>query len=177
MLLCNNCNGGYHLFCFNLELIQIPIDIWYYSSCFPVAPWILFRPCHVFLAQVLGGVHENFILASPYALYTYLFFFFLLISFYLWQVLVFLFSRIYCGFTPLRHWTSQHYTSRKLSCPYVWLHTWRLVTSMPIMLLGLMYIVRLLYAIRYFRVMACLGFQLCWQLYKKSNSSLFLLIF
>ncbi len=32
---------------------------------------------------------------------------FWLISFYLWLVLVFLFSRVYYGFTPLRHRTSQ----------------------------------------------------------------------
>jgi hypothetical protein len=35
------------------------------------------------------------------------------------------------------------------------------VTCMPIMPLELMYVFRLLYVIRCFRVMACLGFQLC----------------
>jgi hypothetical protein len=34
------------------------------------------------------------------------------ISFYLWLVLVFLFSKVYYGFTPLGHQTSWHYTSR-----------------------------------------------------------------
>ncbi len=33
--------------------------------------------------------------------------------------------------------------------------------GMPVMPLRLMYIVRLLYTIRCFRVMACLGFQFC----------------
>jgi hypothetical protein len=37
---------------------------------------------------------------------------FWLINLYLWLALIFLFSRIYCGFTPLRHRTSRHYTSR-----------------------------------------------------------------
>jgi hypothetical protein len=64
-----------------------------------------------------------------------------------------------------------------LSCPYPWPHTWQSVTGMPIMPLGLMYVFRLLYIIRCFRVMACLGFQLCWRLYKKPSSSLFLLAF
>jgi len=33
MLLCNNYNGGYHLFYLKLEFIQLPADIWYCSSC------------------------------------------------------------------------------------------------------------------------------------------------
>jgi hypothetical protein len=37
---------------------------------------------------------------------------FWLISFYFWLVLVFLFSRVYYGFTPLWHRTSRHYTSQ-----------------------------------------------------------------
>jgi hypothetical protein len=46
------------------------------------------------------------------ALYIYVHaYFFLLINFYLSLVLVFLF-RVYYGFTPLQHRTSQHYTSR-----------------------------------------------------------------
>jgi hypothetical protein len=32
MLLCDNCNGGDHYFCFKPELIQVPADIWYCSS-------------------------------------------------------------------------------------------------------------------------------------------------
>jgi uncharacterized membrane protein YciS (DUF1049 family) len=40
---------------------------------------------------------------------------FWLISFYLWLVLVFLFNKIYYEFTPLRHQTSQHYTSQHAS--------------------------------------------------------------
>ncbi len=38
MLFCDNYNGGYHLFCLKSELIQVPIDIWYYSSCSLIAP-------------------------------------------------------------------------------------------------------------------------------------------
>jgi hypothetical protein len=49
--------------------------------------------------------------------------YFWLISFYLWLALVFLFSRVYYGFTPLRHHTSRHYTSwqmtiMELSCSW-----------------------------------------------------------
>jgi hypothetical protein len=32
MLLCDNCNGGYHLFCLKPELTQVLADIWYCSS-------------------------------------------------------------------------------------------------------------------------------------------------
>jgi len=38
MLFCDNCNGGYHLFCLKLELIQVPTGIWYCSSCSTIAP-------------------------------------------------------------------------------------------------------------------------------------------
>ncbi|KAH9559154.1 hypothetical protein CY35_06G044000, partial [Sphagnum magellanicum] len=38
MLLCDNCNGGYHLFYLKPELIQVPVGIWYCSSCSPAAP-------------------------------------------------------------------------------------------------------------------------------------------
>jgi hypothetical protein len=38
MLLCNNCNGGYHLFYLKSELTQVLIGIWYCSSCSPTAP-------------------------------------------------------------------------------------------------------------------------------------------
>ncbi|KAH9550699.1 hypothetical protein CY35_10G085100 [Sphagnum magellanicum] len=38
MLLCDNCNGGYHLFYLKPELTQVLAGIWYYSSCFPAAP-------------------------------------------------------------------------------------------------------------------------------------------
>jgi hypothetical protein len=34
MLLCNNYNGGYHLFCLKLEFTQVPVGNWYCSSCF-----------------------------------------------------------------------------------------------------------------------------------------------
>jgi len=40
---------------------------------------------------------------------------FWLISLYLWMALVFLFSKIYYGFTHLRHHMSWHYTSRHLA--------------------------------------------------------------
>ncbi len=68
MLFCDNCNGGYHLFCLKLK--------------FPLVISII---CHVFLQhldfysdhamffpiQVWRGMHENFILASSCALYIY----------------------------------------------------------------------------------------------------------
>ncbi|KAH9567078.1 hypothetical protein CY35_03G010900 [Sphagnum magellanicum] len=38
MLLCDNCNGGYHLFCLKPEFIQVSADLWYCSSCFPTTP-------------------------------------------------------------------------------------------------------------------------------------------
>ncbi|KAH8958224.1 hypothetical protein BDL97_06G012200 [Sphagnum fallax] len=38
MLFCDTCNGGYHLFCLKPEFIQVPADIWYYSSCSLVTP-------------------------------------------------------------------------------------------------------------------------------------------
>lgn len=65
----------------------------------------------------------------------------------------------------------------KVWCSYAWPQTWWLVMSMPITLLGLMYVFRLFYTIRCFRVMACLRFQLCWHLYKRPIFSLLLLVF
>jgi len=38
MLLCDNYNGGYHLFCLKMEFTQVPVGNWYYSSCSPTAP-------------------------------------------------------------------------------------------------------------------------------------------
>ncbi|KAH9538407.1 hypothetical protein CY35_15G002400 [Sphagnum magellanicum] len=35
MLLCDNCNGEYHLFCLKPELTQVPTGNWYCSSCSP----------------------------------------------------------------------------------------------------------------------------------------------
>jgi len=152
MLLYDNCNGGYHLFYLKLELTQIPTGIWYCSSCSPATPWFVLRPCHPFPNSSLGQdtweFHLNLVLCIVYICACISFW---LISFYLWLVLVFLFSIIYYGFTPLQ----------QLSCSYTWPHTWWPVIGMPIMPLGLMYILRLLYAIRCFRVMTCLRFQLC----------------
>jgi hypothetical protein len=72
MLFCDNCNGEYHIFCLKLKLTQISVDIWYCSSCSPAAPWFLLIPCHIFPDSGLGGgIHENFILVSSYALYIY----------------------------------------------------------------------------------------------------------
>jgi hypothetical protein len=145
MLFCDNCNGGYHLFYLKLKLTQVLASIWYYSSCSPATPWFLLKPCHAFPGSSLGGgghtreFHHSLLLCIAYICACI---FFWLISFYLSLVLVFLFSKIYYGFTPLRHRTSWHYTSRQLSCPYAWLRTWRPVTSMPIMLLRLMYTLR-----------------------------------
>jgi hypothetical protein len=33
MLFYDNCNGGYHLFCFKSKLTQVLVDIWHCSSC------------------------------------------------------------------------------------------------------------------------------------------------
>ena len=38
MLLCDNCNGGYHLFCLTPELTQVPAGLWYCPSCSSAAP-------------------------------------------------------------------------------------------------------------------------------------------
>jgi len=38
MLLCDNYNGGYHLFCLKPKLTQVLVDNWYCSSCSPTAP-------------------------------------------------------------------------------------------------------------------------------------------
>jgi len=129
MLFCDNCNGGHHLLCFKPKLTQVLASIWYCSSCSPVAPWFLFRPCHAFPNSDLGGdtweFHLNLLLCMVYACGCISFW---LISFYLWLVLVFLFSRIYYGFTPyntIRHGTTHHDNCH--AC------TWRLITSMPIM--------------------------------------------
>ncbi len=114
MLLCDNCNGGYHLFCLKPKLIQVFAGIWYYSSCSFAAPWFLLRPCHVFCGSGLGRDTWNFHFSLLLCIvYIRACIFFWLISFYLWLVLVFLFSRIYYGFTPLQHRTSWHYTSQQ----------------------------------------------------------------
>jgi len=38
MLFCDNCNGRYHLFYLKLELTQVLVNNWYYSSCSPTTP-------------------------------------------------------------------------------------------------------------------------------------------
>jgi len=107
MLFCDNCNGWYHLFCLKSEVIQVLVDNWYCSSCFHVAPWFLFRPCHVFLDSSLGGDTWEFHLSLFLCIvYICAFIFCWLVSFHLWLILVFLFNRIYYGFTPLWHYTS-----------------------------------------------------------------------
>jgi len=55
MLLSDNCNGGYHLFYFKPKLIQVPVGNWYCSSCSPIIPWFLLKPCHAFPGLNLGG--------------------------------------------------------------------------------------------------------------------------
>ncbi len=68
MLLCNNCNGGYHLFYLKPELTQVLVSIWYCPSCFLATPWFLLRPCHVFPGSSMGG---GYIKISSCALYIY----------------------------------------------------------------------------------------------------------
>jgi hypothetical protein len=141
MFLCDNCNNGYHLFCLKSAFTLVLTDIWYWSSCSLVTPWLLFKSCHAFPSLGLGEdtwkFHLNLLLCIIYACIS-----FWLISFYPWLILVYLFNRVYYGFTSLRHWMSQHYTSWQLSCPYAWPHTWQLVMGMPIMPLGLMYVLK-----------------------------------
>ncbi|KAH8967809.1 hypothetical protein BDL97_03G095600 [Sphagnum fallax] len=38
MLLYDNCNGGYHIFCLKPELTQVPAGNWYCPSCSPTTP-------------------------------------------------------------------------------------------------------------------------------------------
>jgi hypothetical protein len=108
-------NGGYHLFCLKPKFTQVPIDIWYYSSCFLAAPWFLFKPCHTFPSSRLGGGYMR-ISSQPFVhcIYICVCISFWLISFYLWLVLVFLFSKVYYAFTTLWHRMSQHYTSQHM---------------------------------------------------------------
>jgi len=121
MLFCDNCNGGYHLFYLKPKFTQVPNDIWYCSSC-SLTLWFLLKPCHAFLDSSLGGgrgtweFHINLLLCIVYICACISFW---LNNFYLWLVLVFLFNRIYYGFTPLQHRTSWHYMSQQLSCPYM----------------------------------------------------------
>jgi len=91
MLLCDNYNGGYHIFYFKPKLIQVPIGIWYYSSCSPVAPWFLLKPCHDFpgLGPWGGDTWEFHLSLLLCIVYICASIFFWLISFYLWLVLVF----------------------------------------------------------------------------------------
>jgi hypothetical protein len=173
MLLCDNYNGGYHLFCLKSKLTQVFTFIWYCSSCSLTTPWFLFKSCHVFFQFRSGGDTWEFHLSLLLCIvYTCACISFQLISFYLWLVLIFLFNRVYYGFTPLWNRTSQ-----QLSCSYAWPNTWWPITNMPIVPLGLIYVFRILYVIRCFRVMACLGFHLCWQLHKRPTSSFFSLVF
>jgi hypothetical protein len=71
MLLCDNCNGGYHLFYFKPELTQVPAGNWYCPSCSPTTPWFLLRPCHAFFGSSLGGDTWEFHLSLPLALNIY----------------------------------------------------------------------------------------------------------
>jgi hypothetical protein len=113
MLLYDNCNGGYHLFCLKSKFTQVPTNIWYCSSCSLATPWFLLKTCHAFPGLGLGGdtweYHFNFFLCIVYICVWISFW---LISFYFWMVLVFFFGRVYYGFTPLRHHTSRHYMSQ-----------------------------------------------------------------
>jgi len=121
MLFCDNYNGGYHFFCLKAKLIQISTSNWYCSSCSPTAPCSYSNHAMIFPAQVWGGIHEFHLSLLLCIVYIYICacISFWLISLYLWLVLIFLFSRVYYGFIPLRHCTSRHYTSWQLSCPYM----------------------------------------------------------
>jgi hypothetical protein len=77
MLVWDNCNGGYHLFCFKPELTQVLTDIWYCSSCFHATLWFLLKPCHIFLGSGLGGdtweFHFSLLLCIVYILCVHIF--------------------------------------------------------------------------------------------------------
>ncbi len=115
MLLCDNCNGGYHLFWFKPKLTQILVSIKNCSSCFPIAPWFLFRPCHAFLGLGMGGdtwkFHLNLLLCIVYICACISFW---LINFYLWLVLVFCLIEFTMGLHPYD--IECHNTTRQDSC-------------------------------------------------------------
>ncbi len=121
MLLCDNCNGGYHLFYLKPEFIWVPAGNWYCSSCSPTTPWFLLRPCHVFPDSGLGGIHKDFILASFCALYVCV-----------------------CVCVTLYNTTRYDiYHAR------TWPHTWWPVTGMPMCAFSVNVGLRWLYVIRY----------------------------
>jgi hypothetical protein len=73
MLLCDNYNGGYHLFCLKSELIQL-------ASLRHLVLIIMFSSSTLIFIQTMprfscfrswGGIHENFISTSSCALYIY----------------------------------------------------------------------------------------------------------
>jgi hypothetical protein len=70
MMLCNNCNGGYHLFYLKPKLTQVHVGIWYYSSCSLATPWFLPRPCHIFPDSSLG---VGYIKISFHYIYIYIY--------------------------------------------------------------------------------------------------------
>ncbi len=104
---------------FNLIPFILPQAKAHSSSCWHLVLFIMFSYSTLTYTQTLshfsrlksGGdtweFHLNLLLCI---IYTCIFFW--LISFYLWLVLVFLFSRVYYGFTHLRHRTSWNYMSR-----------------------------------------------------------------
>jgi hypothetical protein len=156
MLLCDNYNGGYHLFCLKPELTQVPVDNWYCSSCSPTTPWFLFRPCHAFPGSGLGGGYMRISFQPPLCVvyicvHTYLFSW--LVSTFNWFLFVCL-AEFPTNSHPYD--TVCHDITRHDSCHariHGLIHDGRL-RACPSYLLGLMYVLKWLYAIR------CLGFQL-----------------
>jgi hypothetical protein len=70
----------------------------------------------LFLAQVWGGGYMRISSQPPFVHCIYMCMHIFLVDYF---ILVFLLSRIYYRFTPLRHHTSRHYMSRHLSCSYM----------------------------------------------------------
>jgi hypothetical protein len=71
MLFCDNCSGGYHLFCFKLELTQVHrrLVLFIMFSCSTLISTQTMP--RFFRLKSGGGIHENFISACSCALHIY----------------------------------------------------------------------------------------------------------
>ncbi len=94
------------------------------SSCRHLVLFIMFSYSTLIPTQTMprfsrlrsGGGYMRISSQHPLVHYIFMYvcaYLFWLISFYLWLVLVFLFSRVSYECTPLRHCMSRHYTSRQ----------------------------------------------------------------
>ncbi len=117
----------FSFFLFNLIPYILPQAKAHSSSCWHLVLFIMFSYSTLIYTQTLprfsrlryGGDTWEFHLSLLLCI-IYMCISFWLISFYLWLVLVFLFNRVYYGFTPLRHYTSRHYMSQQLFYNKLW---------------------------------------------------------